>query len=377
MRSVVDGVCSFSARGACTDAERRAALWLHDEVRSRLHEAWVETHWVRPRRAAVLALGCLLTVIGSLLSTAAAVAGLVAAAIGTVSLAVEAAGRLGPIRALLPRRATQHVLTGVPDDGVVLLITAPYDAPPRGLVLNDRWRAPLRRVPPWTLAACALVVVVAAAARTAGHEPGWLGAVQLLPTIVLLVAVAAAADVALSDWSPGANDNASGVGVAVRLLEELDREPPHHLTPALLLTGAGHAVPRAVARYLRSERLTAERAVVVELGPCGAGHPAWAARHSQVREAAERATGALELPRGQRPRHPAVRVPAIRIACLDERGVSPRAHQPDDTPDHVDDAAMEEALDLALGVVDALDAQLGSAPSATRSSIGSSNEHEP
>ena len=37
MRSVVDGVCSFRARGACTDAERRAAVWLHDEVRSRLH----------------------------------------------------------------------------------------------------------------------------------------------------------------------------------------------------------------------------------------------------------------------------------------------------------------------------------------------------
>src|SRR5919198_80745 len=151
MRSVVEGVCSFAARGACTDAERRAALWLHDEVRSRLHRAWVETHWVRPRRAAVLTLGCLLTVAGSLLSTAVPVAGLAAAAVGALSLALEAAGRLGPIRALFPRRATQHVLTAVPDEGVVLMITAPYDPPPRGLVLNNRWRALLRRVPPWTL----------------------------------------------------------------------------------------------------------------------------------------------------------------------------------------------------------------------------------
>jgi hypothetical protein len=377
MRSVVDGVCSFRARGACTDAERRAAVWLHDEVRSRLHEAWVETHWVRPRRAAVLALGCLLTVIGSLLSTAADVAGLAVAGLGALSLAVEATGRLGPVRVLFPRRATQHVLTGTPDAGVVLLITAPYDAPPRGLVLNDRWRALLRRLPLWTLAVCGVAVAVAAAARVAGHEPGWLGAVQLAPTIVLLVAVAAAADVALSDWSPGANDNASGVAVAVRLLEELDREPPRHLKPALLLTGAGHAVARAVPRHVRSERLTADRVVVVELGPCGAGSPAWAARHRQVREAAERATGALELPAGQRPRHPGMRGPAIRIACLDENGISPRAHQEDDTPEHVDDAAMDAALDLALGVVDALDAQLGSAPSATRSATGSSNEHEP
>src|SRR3954447_9650622 len=221
MRSVVDGVCSFSSRGACTDAERRAALWLHDELRSRLREAWVETHWVRPRRAAVLALGCLIAVAGSLLSVAVAVAGLVLAAVGALSLVVEAAGRLGPIRALFPRRATQHVLTAVPDEGVVLAITAAYDAPPRGLVLNDRWRAPLRRVPPWTLAACGVLVAAAAAARVAGYEPGWLGAAQLAPTVVLLVALAAAADVALSDCSPGANDNASGVAVAIQLLDEL------------------------------------------------------------------------------------------------------------------------------------------------------------
>ena len=358
MRSVVEGVCSFAARGACTDAERRAALWLHDEVRSRLHRAWVETHWVRPRRAAVLTLGCLLTVAGSLLSTAVPVAGLAAAAVGALSLALEAAGRLGPIRALFPRRATQHVLTGVPDEGVVLMITAAYDAPQRGLVLNDRWRARLRRAPSWTLASCAIAVAAAAAARVAGYEPGWLGAVQLVPTLALLVAVAAAADVALSDVSPGANDNASGVAVAVRLLEELDREPPRALRPALLLTGAGHVVPRAAARHLRAGGLGAERVVLLELGPCGAGRPAWAARHPQVRAAAARAAAALGLPDGPRPRRPAVRVPAIRIACLDERGISPRAHQEDDTPDGVDDAAMDAALDLALGVVDALDAEL-------------------
>jgi hypothetical protein len=367
MRSVVDGVCSFAARGACTDAERRAALWLHDEVRSRLHEAWVETHWVRPRRAAVLALGCLAAVAGSLVSTASAVPGLILAAVGAVSLVVEAAGRLGPIRALFPRRATQHVLTGVPDDGVVLMITAAYDAPQRGLVLNDRWRALLRRAPPWTLAACGVAVAAAAALRVAGDEPGWLGALQLVPTIALLVALAAAVDVALSNVSPGANDNASGVGVAVRLLEELDREPPRSLRPALLLTGAGHAVPRLAARHLRSEGLTAERVVLLDLGPCGAGRPAWAARHSQVRAAAERAAAALQLAPGQRPRQPGVRVPAIRIACLDERGISPRAHQEDDTPDRLDDTAMGAALDLALGVVDALDAELSAG--GTRASV--------
>jgi hypothetical protein len=358
MQEVVDGLCSFTARGPCTDAERRAALWLHDELRSRVHEAWVETRWVRPRRAAVLALGCLLAVAGSLLSTAVPVAGLVLAALGAASLAAEAAGRLGPIRALFPRRATQHVLSSVPDEGVVLVITAPYDAPRRGLVLNDRWRALLRRVPPWTLAAAGALATAAAAARVADYEPGWLGAAQLVPTLALLVAMAAATDIAPSAVSPGANDGASGVAVAIALFDELERTPPRTLRPAVLFTGAGHAVTRSAARHLKAEGLGSERVVLLELGPCGAGRPAWTARHPQVRAAAERAAAALGIGDGPRPRRADARVPAIRIACLDERGISPRANQEDDTPEAVDAAAMTAALDLALGVVDALDAEL-------------------
>ena len=359
MRSVVHGLCTVPGRGACTDAERRAAMWLHDELRERGHEAWVETRWVRPQRTAVLALGCLLAVTGGLLSTAAPIAGLAVAAVGAASLVVEAAGRLGPVRALFPRRATQHVLTAAPEEGVVLVIAAAYDAPRRGLVLNDGWRARLRRVPAWALGACGVAVAAAAAARIAGADAGWLGAAQLAPTIVLLIALAAAADVALSSWAPGANDNASGVAVAIALLDELTRGPPRMLAPTLLLAGAGHAMPRVLAAHLRGERLRADRAVLLELGPCGAGRPAWAARHPQVRAAAERAAAALALDSSaRRPRRPAAPVPGIRIACLDERGVSPRAHQEDDTPEHVDAAATDAALDLALGVVDALDAEL-------------------
>ncbi len=343
MRALVDGLCSFADRGACTDAERRAALWLHDEVRARMQQAWVETLWVRPQRALALALAALLAAVGSLLATAAPIPGLAIAAIGTLWMLV-------PLP-LLPRRATQHVLTAVPDDGIVLAITAAYDAPKRGLVLNDRWRRFLK--PRWLPVAAAVLVTAAAAARVAGYEPGWLGPVQLVPTVVLLVAVAAAVDVALSDWAPGANDNASGVAVALQLFDELKRDPPAVLEPVLILTGAGHPLPRAAGRYLG---LPSERIMLLEVGPCGAGTPAWNARHPQVRAAADRAAAALQLAGTQRPRHPVTRLPAVRLAALDDRGLTPRAHQPDDT--EVDDATMDATLDLALGVVDALDADL-------------------
>jgi hypothetical protein len=346
MQSVVERLCAVAGRGACTDAERRAALWLHDELRSRGHEAWVETRWVRPQRYATVAFGCLAAVAGSLLSTVAAAPGLAVAVAGTAVLALHAAGWALP---LFPRRATQHVLTDAPDALPVLIIVAAYDAPRRGLVLNDRWRRRLR--PRWGLAACGIAVAGAAGARLGGVEETWLGAAALLPTVVLLVAFAAAIDIALSGFSPGANDNASGVAVALALFDELRRRPPRALAPALLLTGAGHAVPRTVAAHLRAERI---RGVVLELGPCGSGPPAWAAGHPQLRAAAGRAAQALGAAEGGR------RSAGVRIA-----GSDTRAHQADDTPEHVSRTAMEAALDLALGVVDALDAELSADAPAT------------
>jgi hypothetical protein len=325
MRSLVDGLSSHAGRGACTDAERRAALWLHDELRRRGHEAWVETRWVRPQWAAALALGSLLAAVGSLVATTAPVPGLVLAVAGALTMVVRP----------FPRRATQDVLTAVPEEGVVLAVAAAYDAPRRGLV-NERW---LRNPGP---AACAVAIAATAAARIADYEPGWLGAVQLVPTIALLIVVAAATDVMLSDW---AASGASGVAVAIALFDELTRDPPRALAPALLLVGAGNALPGAAARRLRAEGLRAERVVLLELEDPGPGAPAWVARHAQVRAAAERAEAALALrpARGSKP--PGMRLPAIRIACPED-GEGP-------------------ALDLALGVVDALDAELSArAPAA-------------
>ena len=295
---------------------------------------------------------------GSLLSTAVAIPGLVLAAIGALSLAVEQAGRLGPVRALFPRRATQHVLTAVPEEGVVLVITAPYDAPRRGLVLNDRWRAPLRRMPAWTLAVCGAAVAAAAAARVAGDEPGWLGAVQLVPTIVLLVALAAATDVALSACSPGANDNASGVAVAMALFDELERDPPRSLRPALLLTGAGHAVPRVrgrpPARRGAGRRAGGgARARAVRRRPAGVDGPAPAGaggRRARGRGARPRRGPAPAAPRDARAGHPH-RLPG---RARDQPARAPGGRHAGERRGGGDDAA----LDLALGVVDALDADL-------------------
>jgi hypothetical protein len=103
---------------------------------------------------------------------------------------------------------------------------------------------------------------------------------------------------------------------------------------------------------------------VLEIGPCAAGEPAWRTRHPQLRRAAVLAAEALGLEpprRRPRPARGVRRLPAIRVACLDARGIAARSHQPDDTADAVDSEATDRAIDLALGIADALAAELAAA----------------
>jgi hypothetical protein len=415
--TTAEGLCRFEQRGPCSDSERRAAGWLHDDLRANGHEAWVETHWVRPQWALSLALHATVGVVTSVVALSAPLPAAIAAALAALSMAVEAVGGTGPLRWLLPRRATQNVLT-VPDEeaaegvaaergvadrsasdagaaemgaaagsaseagaaeaapAVTLLICARYDAPRGGLVTRDgprRLAARLRRrlggrgLGPRAWVALALAAVaLCAGLRGLGVEGFWLGLAQFVPTVALLGALAAAGDIVVSPVSPGAGDNAAGVGVAVALHQELTRNPPDALAPALLLFGAGEGGPPAVRAHLRRERLDRARVVVLELGPCGAGAPVYATAHPQLRAACERAAealgGAARAPLRRSSAAGAARgrrLPAAWIGALDADGIAPRSRQPSDTLEHLDPAASEAVLDFALASIDALDAELG------------------
>ena len=249
--AIAEGLARFEARGPCTDAERRAAAWLHDELWAAGHEAWVETHWVRPQWPLSIALHATVGVLASLVATTAPLPALVAAAVAALSMALEAAGSTGLLRRLFPRRATQNVLTVPEPEKVTLLICAPYAAPRGG---------PGRRFvegrQAWVALALALVAVCAGL-RQLDQEGLWLGALQFVPTLFLLLALAAAGDAAVSSFVVGGERPAA---VAIALYDELRRDPPDRLSPALLLHGA-------LRSHLRKEKPDRRRTVVLALGP--------------------------------------------------------------------------------------------------------------
>jgi len=177
----------------------------------------------------------------------------------------------------------------------------------------------------------------------------------------LILALAAATDVALSEVSPGANESASAVAVALALHDTLSARPPAEFSPALLLTGAGEGSPSSAVRaHLKAERLAPDRVVVLELGACGAGTPVLSTRHPQLRAAAAEAglpLAPLRRPTAMRAAR-SLGLPAARLACVDERRITPHARQPDDTPERIEPAALQAALSTAVDLVDALDADL-------------------
>jgi hypothetical protein len=310
---IAEGLARFEARGPCTDAERRAAAWLHDELRDAGHEAWVETHWVRPQWPLSIALHATIGVVASLVAISAPLPGLIAATVAAVSMALEGLGLPGLLRLAFPRRATQNVLT-VPEEegGVTLLICAPYSAPRGGF---GRRLIEGRQL--WVAGALVLVAVCAGL-RELDLDGLWLGLLQFVPTIALLLALAAAGDAAVADYLPGGE---APPAVAVALHDELRRNSPERLSPALLLHGALRA-------HLRRDKPDRRTTVLLELGP-GSGY---ASSHPKLRAAAETA-GA-----GKRARRPGIgRLPTLWL------GVEP---------------ADVETLDLALACVDAIDAEL-------------------
>lgn len=379
--AIVEGLCGFEGRVAGSDAERRAASWLALRVREEGRAAQVETFWVRPEESFALALHALLAAAGSVLAAFVPVAGVAVVGAVLVSLLADLTGRLFLLRRLGFRRATQNVVSPAPGGGhrVRLLIAAAYDAP-RGGVLRRALLARIGARAPGPRALLALLValaLVAAAARLFA-EATWIGVLQLVPTVALLIAFAGLADAALARPSPGASD-ASAVAVALALLAALQRSPPGRLGVELVLAGAGGGPALGMRHHVRERRrsgVRAEEVAVLHLEPCGRGTPRWWTRdgpllplafHPRLRAVTRRAAGqeaylraAPHAGHGVTGAY-AARArgwPAIAIGCLDPRGHVPGRGRPGDTPDAVDPAAMQAALELCLALVDELDADL-------------------
>jgi hypothetical protein len=381
---------AFSDRGAGTDAERRAARWLSQALGAK-RTAHLEPFWARPNWALAQAYHLTAALAGSLVAHSSPRIGGAIVLLALLSLLADAMTGHSPGRLLTRERASQNVVSeqeSPPADAVHLVVTANYDAGRTGVSYRDQPRrlaARLaqttgRRAPGWLgwMGGALIIIIAVAILRLEGNGGIALDLIQLVPTVALVIAASLLFEQATSNWSPAANDNASGVAAAVALTKALDAAPPSHLTVDLVLQGASDADGAGLRRYLRARRAIrkAPNTVVLGFAPCGAGPPRWwvsdgtlvpVGYFKPLREMS--AALAADEPhinakpyrgRGRTPALPArsARLPAITLGCLDQNGLAPRSHQSQDTPDQIDPAAIDQAVEFALLLVDRIDAFL-------------------
>jgi hypothetical protein len=394
-RELIEKLCSFEGRSPGTDAERRAANWLATRLRAMGRRAEVEPTHVHPEYSLVLALHCALGIAGSLIAIAVAPLGFALVLIAAVSMYFDQNTRLYLLRRLFFRRASQNLVSPGPAPAAParVILSAHYDAAKTGLVfgpgstrlprrLSERARlllGPFRLIF-WGGLAPLLPII---GARMAGVDAGWLSAVQLLPTVLLLLAFVLLIDIALSDVVPGAYDNASGVAAVLSIAEELDRSPPANLDVWVVLPGAEECNCEGMTRYVTAHReeIDRERTAFINLDSTSYGSVHYLVSEGAILSYAmdgrlvELCDAIADADRAGESRYRArpLRIPthtdalpaiargfrAISIVAA-ENGLTPHYHHtPEDTPDKLDEDAMTRTVEFTLELVRQLDRDLG------------------
>lgn len=386
------GLAGFERRGPGTDAERRAALWLAEQLECGGREVRIEPFWCRPNWALAHVWHLILAIGGSLLAIPSPWAGAALVLIALLSLLADELFGVSLGRRLSPERASQNVVaaartpTQEPQPSQArLIITANYDAGRTGLAYRPFLRSTTARITRslrgftlgwlgWTAIAILWLLGTAVLRIAGGVSSPTIGAIQIVPAVGLLSALAFLVDLSVANFSPAANDNASGTAVALALAAAVDADPPPGIAVDVLLHGAGEGGGIGLRRYLRAHRSHLDPAdtVVVGIAPSAAGGPSWwhsdgrlvpvryapVLRNLSARVAADEphlhATG--HRARGVSPAYlaRARRLPAIAIGCLDGRGIAPRSHQSSDRADQLDPEALDRALQFGLLLADAI-----------------------
>jgi hypothetical protein len=315
---------------ACTDAERRAARRHAAALRAAGRTVRTETIWVRPAWAPVLA-GCAAAgVAASVLSVDHPA---IALAVAGAALALAPAEQTPwPVLRRLTTfaRATQNVVspTAPPARAVTLVLVARTDAPRSGIA--RRLGLPLQ---PITLAALTLVAALVAVRLALDAGGTALGAVQLVPTAALILAVGLLADAAVAPPDAGADTAIDAVLASTRAL---DAAPPQRVGVEVLLAGAG---PLGRRERLRRDRRRPEEVALAIVESATLGAARYATRHPTLHAVAARERR-LHRRRTGAPR--AGRRPAIAIS-----------------------AGATELPDLIAALVRGLDAELAAAQPAS------------
>ena len=375
---------TIGGRGSCTPAERKAAQYAVDQMDEMgVQNARLESYKGAPSTYRPYALAFGVAFLGGLvawlgdgrewLALAALLNGL-----GALGMMAETDFNPNWTRRFLPR-STSHNAVGV--------IPASIHTRRRAVLCAhvDSHRTPLFYSTPSWRKLFGLLVSTAFLSMAAGGAFYAIGAllgttwVRLLGLVVMLIQAVVLGMCIHADFtpfSPGANDNASGVGVVLELGRRLVHDPLAFTDVWLAFTGCEETGAYGMAAFLdtHGEQLGRD-AVYIVLDEAGLGQLQYLTvdglvvkrpTHPQALDLARRASAALpELGATSRPGIAYTdaalatkrKLIALTLGCLpgNKAGETSHWHQMSDTVEHVDPSALEDSLKFTWQVLKEVD----------------------
>jgi hypothetical protein len=267
-------------RGSTTPQEKAAAEY----AAAQLEEAGLDpvTETFRSARSAwlpaglfwslMLAAGFLFvggTRLGTLLSLPIAI-------LAMASILLELTFRPNPLRWLLPKGESQNVWARVHAseeirDRVVLVAHLDTHRTPLAFS-SDRWIRWFERLVPIGMAFAGLQLLILAAGIV--WPVPWTRYVVIAPMAVSFGMLGLMLQADFTPFSPGANDNATGVGVVLSLAERFARHPLRYTEVWLVLTGCEEVGSYGADAFLHRHRTELNDAAWISVDTVGSGHGA-------------------------------------------------------------------------------------------------------
>lgn len=286
-------------------------------------------------------------------------------------------GRMLARKVLMRPRATCNVIAeaGDPDAARTLAILVHHDAAPSGVVFEqylERWLvthypgvvASMTSNPPmwWPVIGGPALIGLGSLIRS--------NCLRRLGICTSALCAAALADIALRPAVPGANDNLSGVAVALAVAAALRTDPLAGLRVLFVSAGAEEALQQGIRGFARRHfgQLEPDRTWFLTLDTVGSGHLLILEGEGPVRMHAydgpfkalvadcARQAG-VPLLRGLRSRYSTDGsvphrhgFPTVTLVSVDDRKLIPHYHLNSDVPENVDYQCVEDAVHLTQAV---------------------------
>jgi hypothetical protein len=350
LNDVLDGLTAFPHRGSGTPQEADAAVFLRDRLAARGHDVQPQPFPTARTYSWELLGVTLLLAVGGLVPSAWIVV------LGAYWFWAYFSGMGTPWDRLFRRYASQNLISRAGSGPRRFILMAHYDSAKTFFVYHPRRVRGFR----------ANFLLNAGLAGLLVPSAIWL---PLLARVIgLYFLVQAGLFIQRERAAPyvnGANDNASGVAVAVALFDELAARPIDGWEICLLLTGAEEVGAQGARAFLR-EYAPPRDTPVLNIDNVGAGTLHYATGegmlgvipfHGPLVQAAADLPGAVQLvyTLAYFDTLPFARagLPCLTLIRL-ERGLPPHWHWPTDTRAHVDDRAVADTLAYARALAEAV-----------------------